>query len=139
MSKRTEQILKNSGLSRTETRFKILDLFLASDKALSLAQIEASFEKLDRITLYRNLRTFESKGIIHRAVDGTNHPKYALCDEHCQAHSHQDNHPHFHCTVCEKTICLEDLVTPNLPKLPPGYQVVESNLILSGLCTDCTA
>ncbi len=131
-------ILKANGLRKTEVRKKILDLFLDSKNALSLSAIESSFEKLDRITLYRTLKTFEGKGIIHKAIDGTNHPKYAMCKAQCDEEHHQDNHAHFHCTSCQKTICLNHLPTPNISNLAKkGYNIQETNLILSGTCPDC--
>ena len=91
----TLRILTANKLSKTEVRKKVLSLFISSDNALSLQEIESSFEKIDRITLYRTLKTFESKGIIHKAIDGTNHPKYAMCEESCDEHNHNDNHAHF--------------------------------------------
>lgn len=131
------KILKSNGLSKTEARLKVLELFLESATALSLQKIESSIEKIDRITLYRTLKSFESKGIIHKAVDGTNHPKYAMCESTCTEHHHHDNHAHFHCTNCEKTICLEEVPTPNIPSLPEGLTIKETNLILSGICSTC--
>ena len=131
------QILKDNNLSKTEIRTKILDLFIQSNNALSLSDIESSFEKIDRITLYRTLKTFEGKGIIHKALDGTNHPKYAMCVDQCNEHFHQDNHAHFHCTTCEKTICLENIPTPTVPNLPNGFHITETNLIISGTCSSC--
>jgi Fur family ferric uptake transcriptional regulator len=136
--KKSGKILKQNGLSRTEVRVKVLELFLESEIALSLTDIESAFDKLDRITLYRTLKAFETKGIIHKAIDGTKHPKYAMCESSCDEHNHQDNHAHFHCMNCEKTICLENVPTPNSPNIPKGYQVRETNLILSGVCTECT-
>ncbi len=130
-------ILEANGLSKTAVRKKVLDLFLESNNALSLSAIEASFGKLNRITLYRTLKTFQSKGIIHKAIDGTNHPKFAMCKAQCEEGDHQDNHAHFHCTTCEKTICLDDLPTPSIPNLSEGYVIQEANLILSGICPEC--
>ncbi len=135
--KESIQILKSNGLSKTEVRKKVLELFIDSEVALSLPDIESSFDKLDRITLYRTLKTFENKGIIHKAIDGTNHPKYAMCEEDCDEHHHKDNHAHFHCTACNKTICLEEVPTPNIPNIPTGYTVQETTLILSGICDNC--
>lgn len=130
------RILIKNKLSKTEVRKKVLTLFINSDNALSLPEIESAFEKIDRITLYRTLKTFEGKGIIHKAIDGTKHPKYAMCEEHCDEHNHNDNHAHFHCTQCKKTVCLEHVPTPAI-QTPPGYKVAETNLILSGTCSDC--
>ncbi|MEM7299194.1 MAG: transcriptional repressor [Bacteroidota bacterium] len=133
------KILEANGLSRTEVRKKILDLFLRSEIALSLSAIESSFEKLDRITLYRTLKTFEGKGIIHKAIDGTNRPKFAICKAPYAEGHHHDNHAHFHCTSCEKTVCLDHLPTPGFPKLDKGYQIQEMNVIFSGTCPECSA
>lgn len=137
LKRKSVEILKSNGLSKTEVRKKVLQLFLDSDIALSLQDIESAFDKLDRITLYRTLKTFEGKGIIHQAIDGTKHPKYAMCDADCDEHNHQDNHAHFHCVQCEKTICLEHVPTPNIPNIPAGYTVEETNLIISGICSEC--
>ena len=131
------EILKANGLSNTEVRKKVLDLFLHSNIALSLPAIKSSFEKLDRSTLYRVLKAFEEKGIIHKAVDGTNHPKYAICKAQYNEEGHQGNHAHFHCTSCEKTVCLIHIPITNIPNLANGYQVKETNLILSGTCPNC--
>ena len=133
----TVEILRSNGLSKTEVRKKVLELFLDSEVALSLQDIESAFGKLDRITLYRTLKAFEGKGLIHKAIDGTNHPKYAMCISDCTEHQHEDNHAHFHCLQCEKTICLDHVPTPNIPNIPANYTVEETNLILSGICADC--
>jgi len=130
-------ILAANGLSKTKKRIQVLDLFLNANRVLSLKEIEVAVTDMDRITLYRTLKTFESRGIIHKATDGTKHPKYAMCNEHCDEHNHQDNHAHFHCTVCEQTTCLEAVPTPNIPNIPKGFKVAETNLIMSGVCNNC--
>ena len=131
------KLLEDNSLRKTTVRKKVLELFMKSKEALSLSDIEGEFEKLDRITLYRTLKTFENKGIIHRAVDGTNHPKYAMCIADCSEHSHYDNHAHFHCTSCGKTICLESVQVPKIPNLPEGFIVEDTALIISGKCEGC--
>ena len=131
------EILKANNLRKTEIRKKILDLFLQSDNALSLARIESSFERLDRTTLYRTLKTFETNRIIHKAVDGTNHPKFAICKSQLGEGRQHDNHAHFHCTSCEKTICLHHLPVPEIPNLDEIYRIRQMDLILSGICPDC--
>jgi Fur family ferric uptake transcriptional regulator len=133
------QILEENGLSKTEVRKKVLNLFLDSACALSLSDIEAAFSKIDRITLYRTLKTFENKGIIHKAVDGTHHPKYAICEPSCNEHKHEDDHAHFHCLSCGKTVCFEHVPNPAIPEVLNGYVIEEATLILSGTCTECLA
>ncbi len=137
MEERIIQLLKEKGLRITAVRKKVLSIFLAAGhEALSNAAIEAHFNSLDRITLYRTLRTFEEKGIIHQVLDGTNTPKFAFCSNDCGEHEHHDDHPHFHCVDCGKTVCLEDIKMPAV-KFPEGYEVQEKYLVLSGKCASC--
>ena len=118
---KSEQILSSYGLNKTKSRIKILELLLQQHDTIALQEIEKSIPALDRITLYRNLKLFEDKGIIHRALDGTNHPKYAICAEGCNEEKHQDNHAHFHCVACEKTVCIDEISLPQIDNLPSGY------------------
>ncbi|MEL6945659.1 MAG: transcriptional repressor, partial [Bacteroidota bacterium] len=84
------RLLKTHGLSKTAVRIKILKEFLESDQAYSQGALNARFKNMDRVTLYRTLLTFEQKGIIHQAVDGTGKIKYAICVDNCNEHQHYD-------------------------------------------------
>ena len=56
--------------------------FLAEKQvAVTLSDIENAFEKADRTTLYRTIKTFEEKGYVHQIDDGTGITKYALCEK----------------------------------------------------------
>lgn len=130
-------ILRNNGLSITEGRKKILELFLATDGALAHADIEKNTDAAyDRVTVYRTLQTFVEKGIIHQIPTTDNSILYALCKHNCAAGHHHDNHVHFICDVCEKTICLDDVTVPSV-KLPAGFEPVHAAMIVSGICMDC--
>jgi Fur family transcriptional regulator, ferric uptake regulator len=131
------QKLDEMNLRRTAVRKEVLRLFFeARGKALSSRDIEAALENPDRITLYRTLKTFEQKGLIHQAVDGTGTAKYALCSGNCSTHAHHDEHAHFHCLVCGKTICLDDQLELQA-KAPKGYKVKHAHLVLEGECAAC--
>ena len=97
---------------------------------------EKGEEKMDRITLYRTLRTFEEVGIIHQAVDISGKMKFALCSDDCTTDHHEDSHAHFHCKKCEKTVCLDDIKIPSI-QLPANYQLQDKQLVLSGICDEC--
>jgi len=126
-------ILKDSGLTATKNRKIILELFYQTNRVLSLKEIEASIANMDRISLYRTLKTFVAKELIHKISDGTKHPKYALCHQP----NHPDDHAHFHCTACEKTICLKQVAIPKITNVPKDYQVNKTNLVISGVCGAC--
>ncbi|CAN5429726.1 Fur family transcriptional regulator [soil metagenome] len=129
-------IFKKNQLSITDGRKKILELFLNSDGALAHADIEkntgASF---DRVTVYRTLQTFVDKGIIHIIPTTDNSILYALCKDNCEAGHHHDDHVHFVCDACSKTICLEETVP--LVKLPNGFKPSHAAMVVNGICSDC--
>ncbi len=130
-------ILKQNRLSVTGSRQKILDLFLLSNGALSHAAIEKSTgESFDRVTVYRTLQTFVEKGIIHLIPTTDNSIKYALCKSDCAPGHHHDNHVHFICGECNKTICLDDVNIPAV-RLPAGFTPKRSEMVVTGICGDC--
>lgn len=131
-----KELLNRHKLRVTQNREEVLDLLLSSDVAVSNQKIENSLSHIDRITLYRTLKTFEDKGILHKIVDSTAKPKYALCEEGCTDHNHQDHHVHFECANCGDVTCLTDVKTPVLD-LPKGYTIQEVNVIAKGLCDNC--
>ena len=130
-------ILRKNNLSITDGRKKILELFLSSEGALAHADIEKfTGEIFDRVTVYRTLQTFVEKGIIHLIPTTDNSVLYALCKDNCEAGHHHDDHVHFICNKCSKTICLEEVTIPHV-KLPPGFTPNNAEMVVSGVCGDC--
>lgn len=131
-----QHLLKSHQLRLTDMRVKVLDLFMARAEALSQNDLEQELGKVDRITLYRTLRTFEEQGLIHKAMDGTDKQKYALCQHDCAQGTHHDHHAHFHCDTCGKTICVEEIAAPVITP-PVGFAVSETHLVIRGRCDVC--
>jgi len=137
IEERISNLLKQASLRTTKVRRLLLEEFLkAGTTARSSYELERKFEDLDRITLYRTLKTFEEVGIIHQAVDVSGRSKYAICTEDCSTHQHEDHHAHFYCKKCEKTVCLDDIKIPT-PQLPKDFLLEDSQLVLSGVCRNC--
>ena len=97
-------LLEKHGLRQTQNRIQVLEVFSKEDIALSSHDIESELKSMDRVTLYRTLKSFEESGLIHKAHDETMTIKYALCGHDCSIAEHKDEHAHFHCEVCGKTI-----------------------------------
>lgn len=130
-------MLKSCKLSVTDTRVKILELFIESNGALE----HSSFEKLaghsfDRVTVYRTLQTFLDKGLIHSIPTTDTSIRYALCKSDCSEHNHQDHHIHFRCEACGNTICLDETSVPAI-QLPQGYAAKNIDVVVSGVCKAC--
>jgi len=134
---RSQDVLRRYGLRNTEIRKAVLDVFLDAGQALSQQDIDEKLPDNDRVTLYRTLRTFEEKGLIHRAVDGTTTSKYALCQDECTEHHHVDEHAHFHCIRCGVTFCVEGVQLPVMPPKIKGARVDQVYLVLEGFCGAC--
>jgi Fur family transcriptional regulator, ferric uptake regulator len=133
----SNQLLKDYHLRSTPTRQEILLLFLKKNFALSFSDIEKQVtDTSDRVTVYRTLKTFLDKGLIHKVLDDEGGLKYALCKEACTTANHHHDHVHFKCVVCGQTSCLE-VDIPNV-RLPKGYKVQELNLLIQGICENCS-
>ncbi|MCI4669908.1 MAG: transcriptional repressor [Bacteroidia bacterium] len=133
---RVNTILQQKSIRITPMRQLVLRHILQEEAVFGLNKLEEALPKSDRITLFRTLKTFEEKGIIHSIPNGTSEVKYALCKEHCGPGQHLDFHPHFLCIKCDHIECIESV---NIPKLhiPEGYIGLEFNLTIKGICIQC--
>ena len=137
MIRELEKTLNQKQIRPTTMRLLVLETLQKQIAAVSLQDLEAAFEKADRITLYRTLKTFEEKGLIHSIEDGTGITKYALCEEGCVC-APEDLHVHFYCNSCKETFCLPKSKVPDVP-LPERFQAEEASLLVKGLCSRCVA
>jgi len=135
--KNAEIILEEKSVRITPMRQLLLEYFLKENKTIGLVDLEKTFPRADRITLYRSLKTFVDKGILHKVTGTAAEAKYALCFD-CTENQHKDYHPHFQCTKCKKLECLTSTFIPSLP-LPIGYQTTEISMLIKGLCPHCLA
>lgn len=137
MIEQSSSLLRKSKLSITDARKFILDRFLNAGGALSHADLEKDNSLVfDRVTIYRTLQTFVESGIIHQIPTTDNTVLYALCKDSCEAGHHHDEHVHFICDHCEKTICLDEVTVP-MVKLPVGFTPRQSAMIVRGCCKEC--
>lgn len=131
------EMLKKHQLSVTDSRKKILEMFMRSNGALAHADIEHhSGTEFDRVTVYRTLQTFVDKGIIHSIPTTDNSVRYALCKDACSAGHHHDDHVHFMCDDCGTTYCLDRVTVPPVA-LPNGFKATQMDVIVSGKCVKC--
>jgi len=132
-----EKTLENKSVRPTAMRILIYKYMAEKEIAVALTDIKNAFDKAERTTLYRTLKTFEEKGIVHQIDDGTNISKFALCEPGCNCELDQDLHLHFHCSNCDKTVCLTKHKIPHI-NLPTGYIAEDANLVIKGICDNCS-
>jgi Fur family ferric uptake transcriptional regulator len=138
MLNKVKDLLLEHGLRFTEPRTKILHLFLDNSHALSYHFLENSLgSEMDRVTIYRTLRTFVDSGLLHTIPDEQQTILYAMCAKSCHdGHKHEHNHLHFKCLVCGETTCLQE-VNLVIPSVPIGFKLDSLKLIGEGVCSDC--
>ncbi len=131
-----EKKLEHRNIKPTTMRLLVLKKLVESGAAISLSDLEAKFERADTATLYRTLKTFEEKKLIHSIEDGTGSVKYALCEEGCECEPH-DQHIHFHCIKCGETYCLTQSKIPQT-QIPSGFKAAIASMVYKGTCANCT-
>lgn len=132
-----EQSLHAHGLRSTRARRAVLAVFERRPEALRQSQIADALEDaIDRATLYRTLRQLEQAGLVHRIPHDDGQPRFARCTDECPNGLHQEEHAHFTCRSCGRTLCITDQPPPEVA-LPTGFLVENWDLHLSGLCARC--
>lgn len=131
-------ILRKKKLRATPFRKDVLDIFLKNEHAVSIQDIEDGLKEFDRITLYRTIKSFINKGVIHEIVMPGDVKKLALCDIVCDHDNglHEHNHIHFQCKKCKEIYCVE---IDDLPQLKvPGFIIEEQEIQAKGICAKCS-
>jgi Fur family ferric uptake transcriptional regulator len=133
--KENDEKLNKRHIKPTAMRDLVLTVLTDQKSAISLSDLEHHFDKADRTTLYRTLKTFEVNKLIHKIDDGSGSVKYALCLDSCECEP-KDLHVHFKCIKCNKTYCLNDVPVPGI-KLPQGFMLENINMVVKGVCSFC--
>ncbi|MDR7211440.1 transcriptional repressor [Flavobacterium piscis] len=126
-------ILKENGLKITQNRLDVLAVFLGSEKAFSLLDLEKILHsKHDRSSIFRNLQTYSEKGILEKFCNASGTAIYALNlhKPNCNGTSH------FKCKDCDTVVSLPGLPAEYLEIL--GNNKMETmNLLIEGTCEKC--
>ena len=130
------RILRRHTIRPTPVRRAVLEVLLQTPFALSGTEVEKQLTIVfDRITLYRTLRTFEEKRLVHRVIDDSETVRYAAYSG-LLATSAAIDHVHFKCTACRHIYCLSHVAVPTV-ELPGRYQVTRGEYLVSGVCEQC--
>ena len=129
------EILQKKGLRETDFRKTVLKVFQKHSNAITINTIEKALKEFDRITLYRTIKIFIEKGVIHEISLNGKETNYALCSD-CSEDDHKHQHIHFKCDECNKVYCVE---VEYLPKIElKGYKINQLEIQASGKCNNCS-
>lgn len=132
-----KDLLKIKKIRETSFRVEVLDILLDAGKPISIEQLEDRLVKFDRITLYRTIKTFVDKGLIHEILIQGESKKIALCSDDCkeESHTHHLEHIHFFCETCKETYCIEEVEVPIINI--PNHEVHSFEIQAKGICKNC--
>ena len=133
------RLVMTSGGRNTGARRNVLACLIASDRALSHADIEAQLIEtgLHRVTLYRVLDWLVEHSLAHRVgtAGGASGIERAMRFAFTRPEK-PHSHAHFQCTQCGRTICLDDVAAPALT-VPAGVELQGIELAAFGRCSHC--
>ncbi|WLR43961.1 Fur family transcriptional regulator [Bacillus carboniphilus] len=129
------QLLKENGHKYTEKREQMLELFAKSDRYLSakevLDHLKTDYPNLSFDTIYRNLTTFASLGILeYTELSGEKNYRFK-----CKIGEH---HHHFICMNCGKTKEIEGCPLDIMTKKLDGYNIDGHKFEIYGKCPSCS-
>lgn len=133
MNEKVVTILKENALKITQNRLDVLSVFLGSEKAFSLLDLEKLFHsKHDRSSIFRSLQIYSKKGILEKFCNASGTAIYALN----QHKSDCTGNSHFRCKDCEAVVSLPGLPAEYLQLL--GTKKMETmHLLIEGTCEKC--
>lgn len=127
------KLLKNNGLFRTKARLRLFSA-LQSNDSLTMNELISLLKKQDQATVYRNIKLFESLGIISRLRLGGK-SKIELSDIFVHHHHHMT------CVLCGSVIILSQL--PSLENAiatlgeKQNFEITDHQLEITGYCSGC--
>lgn len=128
--------MEDAGIRPTANRILVYRALLTAEAPQSLLELEASLRTLERSSILRVLTLLVDHKLIHVMEDGRGIAKYEICTTPDSPLQHSDLHPHFYCTRCLRTFCLQDIRIPAI-SLPSGFMARSANFMYKGLCPDC--
>ncbi len=130
-----ETIIQQAGIKPTSNRILVLRELMKSPRPLSLGDLDASLETLEKSSILRALTIFMESHLIHDIEDGRGVIKYEPCTGHEEGKD-RDMHVHFYCEKCQQLTCFEDMAVPPI-SLPDAYAIHAVNYMVKGICPEC--
>ncbi|NQY66535.1 MAG: transcriptional repressor [Flavobacteriales bacterium] len=85
--------------------------------------------------MYRTIKTFREKGLIHEISIGGEESSYAICQDTCSDSAHHYQHVHFKCDNCNAVYCVEVEQFPSV--FLPKFKISSLEIQATGLCEKC--
>ena len=128
--------ISGHGVKPTANRIMIASALAEAGRPMSMGELEDVLETIDKSVISRTLSLFKEARLVHALEDGSECVRYEMCHSSSEGRD-EDAHVHFHCDLCGRTFCLEDIPVPEVP-VPDGYLPRTANFIIKGVCPECS-
>lgn len=129
-----EELLKSHGIRPTSNRILVLKALMDAEGPLTMTELEDKLGTVDKSNVFRALVLFREQHLVHTIEACDEGTLYEVC--HSDHEEENDEHIHFHCSVCHKTYCFEETAIP-VAAFPAGFEVTGINYVATGICPDC--
>ena len=129
-----EHLLEEHAVKVTPNRLLVARALAHAGRPLSLMELEARLESIDKSAIFRTLATFREAHLVHVLEDAGDGVRYELCHSHLD--EDDDVHVHFYCVKCRRTYCLENIPVPPV-EVPEGYEPESVSYLVKGVCPKC--
>lgn len=130
-----EELFALHGVKVTANRLLIAQALQDAGRPLSMTELEARLETIDKSNVFRALTAFKEAHLVHALEDAGDGVRYELCHSHDEDED-DDVHVHFYCIKCHRTYCLYDTPVPPV-QVPKGYEAESVSYLVKGICPDC--
>jgi len=134
-----EEFIRSKGLRRTNQREKVLEVFLATEKHMSVDKlykfVKRKYPHIGHTTVYRTMKLLAECGLCEEVDFGDGLARF----EHKYGHNHHD---HLICLRCGKAT---EVVKQEIEKLQDdlakrhGFTPVKHKLEIFGICKRCSS
>lgn len=127
--------LHKAGLEPTNHRIRVLDAVSCAEYPTSAPEILEHVRRdsdINRVTVYRILDLLVEHQVLNRLGLGEKSQRFCLRDA-------DHDHPHFHCTCCDRYLCLhmDSLPVDEEALNRLGLTVDHVDVRFEGLCPAC--
>lgn len=121
-------------LRHTAQRYAILRVLATVNHPLSAEEVlsmgRTLVPRLNRATVFRNLRALQDLGVVRRML----HPELGPLYER----TGKEHHHHFHCLQCDRLFELPGCALDVRGSTPPGFRTELHEVFLYGRCPACS-
>ena len=116
---------------KTAIRTTVLASLLTQGRSATHTDLHRLAPDLDRVSLYRTLDWLVAQGLARRVTDSDGVWRFEPVVPGSNHH-----HPHFECTRCHQTTCIETAGRIEV-HLPTGFRQDDITVLVRGLCRTC--